>query len=230
MNTTLFDKILWRFNGSVIALLCVCSLILFTFSCIGLVINNLSRKNLSSAYESSESHRLDDKNFNLSDFHRIQGTPFLVASLGKDYSSSSPYSYSDYVRRNFLFFDMRNGHSHWLAPNNSSVFSAHELSATPTLKPEEKKIISLIYEVNPAIKKVRTNSEEGEHSVLFYNLTGASPKTILKNIDKFLGIQQFDTDKTILLFRQNDKNYALSLKTSSGAVLETNELAPIPKD
>lgn len=239
MNLSKFDRILWRFNGVVIALGCLFAIGSVAFALVGLL-KLLDVGPGSSGYPTEKKDVKPREVLRLSYFRRVQGTDLLVASLTTEsnqtysaFSSPSPSSASGthnelYGARNFLFFNARSGNSRWLAPDNSTRYlSEHELVDEPAAESGKQRTTGYLYEAVPDQLPER-RMEESPRSVVYYNLSSSAGKTILKGVERLQAVEQVSRDEAIIMYAMEGKNYAVSIKPQSGDEIVKRDLPAAP--
>jgi hypothetical protein len=230
MDLNRFDRVLWRFNGLVFALICAVGLILAVLAIVGLCMSNPSSIMTIASQPKEQEKQKEKPKLTLSHFCLIRGTSFISAGLysetenrSKSYSASSSGCFSgsessDDAPRNYLFLDANTLNSHWLASNNNSRFIwGQELLEDPSASAEKSKTIAFIYETVPFHEGDSSqdgNAKERE-SILFYNLAAGKLKTLVNNISDLLAVEQVTKDRTLVLYKDNDKKYVLAIKTST---------------
>jgi len=179
-------------------------------------------------------------------FHRIQGTPLLVASLNARTGVKDIY-YSSYGSkiRNYLFYNIETGEGRWLLPKHSSLFSqSHQLLKDPnardkgvefdwqrnekSFKDPSAEVISVIYEAVLS----DTNSDgrlgnEDKKSLMFVNLSEGKVITILEDVDDVLGVEQKSAEDTLVFFTNNQKNFVFAVNSTTGKAGAKTELPAI---
>jgi hypothetical protein len=231
MELTRVDRLVWRFNGFVIAVAGVASLLLMVIGSYKVVREVFGKRSVSSVVHVVEG-RTQRQSFSLGRFSPIQGSPWLAARLEAEQEyQHSYYSKSGSSCRNYLFFDTRNNSSKWLLPNNSSlILTNHEiLEDLSMVDREERKILGVLYEVING----DTNADgrldfDDKKSFILYRLSDGEAVSLLDGLDMFLGLHQNSTNEVVIFFRENQRNFFTSLNVATGTLSEKKELPSAP--
>lgn len=230
MKLNRYDKLIWRINGALIALGGVIALILMLITGYKIFQEIFRERSITDVVNINEETRRGEY-LSLRRFYRIQGTKWLVAALDaqQDYKQSY-YSKSGSSTRNYLFFDTLNQSTHWLLNNNSSLILAnHQLLENPTnIDGERGKVIGAVYEIvrKDSDGDIRLNSDDRK-SVVFYSFQTGAYLDLLEGIDELLGVEQISSNEALIFFKDNRKNFTVSLDLLSNELSERAELPEI---
>ncbi len=100
----------------------------------------------------------------------------------------------------------------------------------PSASREKLKTVAFIYEAVP----VPADEDADQHSdakvlekVLFYNLADGKLKTLVDKVTEVIGVEQVAKDRTLLLFKDQNKRCVLTIKTNTGEQLSIKDLPSI---
>jgi hypothetical protein len=243
MNWNSFDRYIVRFNHVMLALFICFFGVMITVS---IVVSNSSNK----PQPKTESERQErEYEASLSEFEPISGSQFMVARLASEsdpYSkfflgsivssaSSESASYSGafnngrYAARNYLFIDARSGDSHWLVPTNDSLFLAeHQLHEDPNAGRENWKTVAFVYMTMPLVdKSKRSSAVDGPKKLIYYKLADGKIKTLATNVKQLFGVKEVVKQQALILFRDENKNYVMSINTETGDQIFKKELPAV---
>jgi hypothetical protein len=240
MDWNKFDRIILRFNHIVLALIFgLGALVVIGSIAIGL----LFRASNQQQEPKTDSERAE-RNYeaSLSEFQSISGTELLVARLASESDIYSNYSFGsispsggsysgaftngEYAARNYLFLDGRSGESHWLAPNNDSIYLAeHALHEDPNVSSGKLKTLGFVYMIMPRKKDSKqTNTVNDPKTLTYYKLSDGKLKTLATNVKQLFGVQEVLKQQALLLFKDENKNYVMSINTETGDQIYKKEL------
>jgi len=220
MEMNKFDKILWRFNGVVFALICIGG-VLFGIWAIFSLCKTFNTDPVK-VVASTTKPQSKKKKLQLQEFRQITGTNFLVAPLTGDsfgravYSSlSSSGSTGEWAPSNYLFLDERDGSSHWLSPDNKSRFmSRNELFADPNANRENLKVIAIVYEVAPSRADNAGEDDEKprtDRKVIRYDISTGSTTTLIDGVESLLTATQISKTKALIVVKSGPKHIVLAI-------------------
>jgi hypothetical protein len=229
MELNRYDRVIWRVSGTLITvggLIAVVLMLIVGYK----LFREIFRDRRVNAVVNVNEETKQNEYLSLKRFSRIQGTDWLVARLDADQNyQQAYYSKSSSSTRNYLFFDFHNRSTHWLLSDNSSlILTDHELYEDGGVEREKRKVIGFVYEV---VRK-DTNGDnrlnwEDKKSLVLYRLSASRASNLLEAIDDFLGVQQFSANELLVFFRDNQKNYVISVDLASDKVSDKRELSAI---
>jgi len=241
MNWNSFDRVIARFNQIVLACLFCLGGLAFAGS-IALGFASFQQQQPKTEVERQEK----DYDATLSNFEQVSGTQLMVARLASEADLNSKYdggllaspgfaSYStsfsnaNYAAQNYLFLDAHSGTSHWLVPANDSLFFAeHQLHEDANVEHGKLKTVSYIFIKMPRTKHSRhAEADDTPKALVFYKLSDGTTKTLATNVKQLFAVQEVLKQQALIMFKDENKNYAMAIDTETGDQIYKKELSPL---
>ena len=148
MTKNRFFPLIWRINALVILAFGLAALSGLLFSAV-LLYRDLTHARHAEGVLDIVEKQADTAKASLGDFHAVEGTTVLRASLNLRPDSAAGYSSKGTSpKKNYLYFDTLSHASYWLMPGNRGVIlGTTELSSPSTEQPERATLQAIVYEL-----------------------------------------------------------------------------------
>lgn len=227
MELTRIERLMWRFNGAVIAVAGLIALCLMVFAGYKGVRALFGTRRVHSVVNIVEG-RTQKETFLLGVFFPIPGSPWLASRLEAEQEfQQSYYSKSGSSTRNWLFFDTRNNSSQWLLPDNSSVIlTDREIVLNPAGKEkDDRTVVGFLYDIVSNDTNSDGRLDFNDHrALMLYRLSDGKARSVLEGIDVVLGVHQNSSTQAVIFYRHAQKEFFALLNLESGEVGEKKEL------
>ncbi len=223
-----FDKMIWRINGMVILIACICAILVGSFVAYKLFRETTGQREVVDIVNVDQNTKTEEF-LRLGYFSQLSGTSFFLSPLLSDQNFSESYysKTSTANARNYLIFDAETKKSHWILKDNQSLvlqnITIHDVW-TENSKP--KKAIGLIFEVvsNDTNRDQRL-SDMDLSELVYYDLTDHKKIKLVEGIERHIGSERFSADAILIFYSRSGKTYVRTLTLSSLIVSDELEIA-----
>ena len=162
----------------------------------------------------------------LGSFEQLPGITYWWAPV----MSTQNYRYSSYDKettaiRNYLFVNALDKSSHWLVPNNRSLF----LKAGPLLYKTDNSSPESADWLQYDVVKSDTNQDgrltsEDEKTIAVSRVTGENYRELIQNVSRVLGSTLRDKDTLLFFYTVEKQGYVAEIRLSDQTVTLTKAL------
>ena len=203
MEENNFFKLVWRFNGVVIAFagaLAIVLMVFATYKIYGDVTRERNVRNIVNVEETEVS-----ESWQLGYLSSVNGTSYVVLPLTSDQSlDRSYYSKSSSAARNYLFIDTEGDGRTWLLEHNNFLFENRQKISHGNYSSTDEPVLAFLYRL---VKRDTDNDGRLTNADLktlaLSNPDGSKYTEVLTDIDAFLG-SQLTKENTILVVYQRE--------------------------
>ncbi len=226
MENSKFFRVVWKFNGIVIALSGVLAVALL---CIGLyeVVKDITRKRPTGDVVNIEQNQEVDINWYLGNINRITGHNIGVIPLTSDQKYSQDYySKTANSERNYLFLNFDDDSQYWLFDhNNYLVMSFYKLRTD--MYDDKEHVQALAYEL---VKK-DTNSDKRLTAsdlitLAITNPDGSGYTEVLTGLERIIDKELINSSSLLVIFEKGGINYSAKINLST---LQAEDVKELPK-
>jgi len=169
-----------------------------------------------------------DEKWQLGYLRNVEGTLYVMIPLNSDHNySGSYYSNSPHSTRNYLFINSKTNDKKWLFDTNEYLIISDELLSEHTHGKDERETRAILYHVVKSDTngdKKLTNDDLSD--VLVSRPDGTGLKTILLDLDIFIGHRTLDKDTLLLVYQKKGVGYSTTLSINS---FELSDVSELPK-
>lgn len=220
MDENRFFKLVWRFNGLILMIAGLLSIILLIFAGYMFIKEKTKNKDVSNVINIEKNI---EKKFQLGYITNIYGASSVMVSLNSEQNYPQAYfSKSTSSICNYLFINTKDNTQHWLFDNNKSFIL--NTNSLPAYNYDEDKVSAkaIMYTVIKQDTNKDNKLTANDLKTIALSLpNGTGYKEIVDNIDKFIGQSPIDDNNTLIIYQKKGVDFSAIVNLSNFTTIET---------
>ncbi len=217
MNLEKYDKFVWRINGSLILLACICAILVCTLVGYKLSREVFGTRQVRELVNVSQNTKKEEY-LRLGHFQSLKGTDLILIPLTSEQKYEvSYYSKSAYSRaRNYLVFNSNNKDSYWIWESNAFLILEDTKIHNQIEEEKTQKTRGLVFQfVDEDSNEDAVLDDKDKKSVQYFDLSSRKSVPVISQVERSIGVQQTGDDEVLFFYSRSGKSYFKNLTVSS---------------
>ena len=224
MEENKFFRFVWRFNGLILMIAGMLSIIVLAFAGYGIIRDVTRERNTHNTVNVQDENDIKEK-WQLGYMSNIQGSPYVMIPLNSEQSYAQSYSSkSSSSTRNYLFINSLNNEKHWLFGNNDYLIAETDLLSEEEYNSDKREIRAIIYKIVKSDTHDDKSLTNDDLQTVGLSLpSGRGYKEILDKIDFFIGHRLIDKETLLIVFQRKGVGFSANVNLSDFTISDETE-------
>lgn len=224
MEENKFFRFVWRFNGLILMIAGMLSIIVLAFAGYGIIRDVTRERNTHNTVNVQDENDIKEK-WQLGYMSNIQGSPYVMIPLNSEQSYAQSYSSkSSSSTRNYLFINSLNNEKHWLFGNNDYLIAETDLLSEKEYDSDKREIRAIIYKIVKSDTHDDKSLTNDDLQTVGLSLpSGRGYKEILDKIDFFIGHRLIDKETLLIVFQRKGVGFSANVNLSDFTISDETE-------